>query len=110
MPVTFPALTQVALALALVAEFSRLMFAKTMLEQGAAAEQFNATPTFPLTVPETAHYTGELLESLGKLARRQGHGLLAHLLDLAQVEARSIAHMAEKPQPEVSPPDHRVTG
>jgi hypothetical protein len=37
---------------------------------------------------ETARYTGEMLESLSRIATRQGQALLAHLLDLAAVEAK----------------------
>lgn len=53
-PVTFLAFTQVALALAFVAELLRCTFANVMFSQGAAAEQFSATPSFPLTVPDTS--------------------------------------------------------
>jgi len=43
---------------------------------------------------ETANYTAEMLESLRKIASRQGQGLLAHLLDLAFVEAKNQAARA----------------
>lgn len=44
-----------------------------------------------LSPSETARYTSDLLESLRKIASRQGHGVLAHLLELAQYEAHSLA-------------------
>jgi len=37
---------------------------------------------------ETASYTRDMLESLRKIAIQQNQGLLAHLLELAAVEAR----------------------
>jgi hypothetical protein len=40
---------------------------------------------------ETARYTADLLENLRKIAARQGLGILAHLLELAQAEARMVA-------------------
>ncbi len=43
-----------------------------------------------LSAPETARYTADLLDSLRKIATRQGHGVLAHLLELAQFEAQSL--------------------
>lgn len=55
-------------------------------------------PRFPHPVPsadrlsplETARYTSDLLESLRKIASRQGQELLAHLLELAHVEAKAL--------------------
>jgi hypothetical protein len=44
-----------------------------------------------MTPVETARYTGELLESLRKIAARQGQRVLAHLLELARFEAQSLA-------------------
>jgi hypothetical protein len=44
-----------------------------------------------ITPEETARYTAELIESLKKIALRQGQALLAHLLDLAALEAKSLA-------------------
>ena len=43
-----------------------------------------------MTPAETARYTCELLESLRKIAARQGQGVLAHLLELARFEAQSL--------------------
>jgi hypothetical protein len=53
-------------------------------------------PTLPQPPPqqisplESARYTGDLLETLRKMAQVQGQSLLAHLLELAQVEAKLI--------------------
>ena len=44
-----------------------------------------------LSPGETARYTRELLESLRKIAERQGQGVLAHLLALARYEAQALA-------------------
>jgi hypothetical protein len=41
-----------------------------------------------LSPVETAHYTYEMLETLSRIATQQGQALLAHLIDLAVVEAR----------------------
>ncbi|HEY0283435.1 MAG TPA: hypothetical protein VGC27_12525 [Rhizomicrobium sp.] len=40
---------------------------------------------------ETAQYTKETLESLRKIALKQKQVLLAHLLELAAVEAKALA-------------------
>jgi hypothetical protein len=50
-----------------------------------------------LSPAETARYTSDLLDSLRKIAMRQGHGVLAHLLDLAQYEAQSLAVKSRTP-------------
>lgn len=39
---------------------------------------------------ESARYTADMLESLRKLAAHQGQPILAHLLELAQAEARIL--------------------
>ena len=45
----------------------------------------------PVISPEeSARYTADMLESLRKIAARQGQPLLAHLLELAQAEARIL--------------------
>jgi hypothetical protein len=44
-----------------------------------------------MTPAQTAQYTSDLLESLRKIAFRQGQVLLAHFLEIAAVEARSQA-------------------
>jgi len=44
----------------------------------------------PITPVDTALYTIDMLESLRRMADRQGHGILAHLLELAQAEARML--------------------
>ena len=48
-----------------------------------------ATPMSPLKPHETARYTREMLDSLRKIALQQDQRLLAHLLELAAVEARN---------------------
>jgi len=40
---------------------------------------------------ESARYSKDLIESLRKIALQQGHGLLAHLLGLAALEAKALA-------------------
>ncbi len=59
-------------------------------------------PQGGVTPEETARYTAELIESLKKIALRQGQELLAHLLDLAALEAKSLAkgHAQETRLPE----------
>jgi len=59
-------------------------------------------PPGGITPEETARYTAELLESLKKIALRQDQALLAHLLDLAALEAKSLArdHAQETRLPE----------
>jgi hypothetical protein len=71
-----------------------------------------------MTPAETARYTCELLESLRKIAARQGQGVLAHLLELARFEAQSLAASnapgATAPQgpmaPKTKTPDSRDAG
>jgi len=72
-------------------------------ESVMAAEQqkpgFPAQP--PLAVPpsgaESARYTLDMLENLRKIAVRQGQDVLAHLLELAQAEARMLVRDASAP-------------
>lgn len=45
-------------------------------------------PSRPFSPEETAHYTKEMLESLRRIALEQRQELLAHLLELAVVEAQ----------------------
>ena len=45
---------------------------------------------------QSAQYTTEMLESLKKIALRQNQHLLAHLLDLAAIEARSLAESQDQ--------------
>lgn len=47
------------------------------------------------TPAETARYTEEMLESLNRIAIRQGQSLLAHLLTLAAVEAKIQSTQAD---------------
>ena len=45
----------------------------------------------PMISPEeSARYTADMLESLRKIAAQQGQPILAHLLELAQAEARML--------------------
>lgn len=53
-------------------------------------------PPSPITPAETAQYTRDMLESLRKIALGQGHGLLAHLLELAALEAKSLGAQAQE--------------
>ena len=52
-------------------------------------------PPPPVTPAESARYTGEMLESLRKIALKQGQGVLAHLLGLAAMEARHQGAQAQ---------------
>lgn len=47
-------------------------------------------PADAVSPAESARYTLDLLDDLRKIAQRQGQGMLAHLLELAQAEARII--------------------
>ena len=47
-----------------------------------------ASPQERISPLESARYTIDLLENLRKMARDQGQVILAHLLELAQAEAR----------------------
>jgi hypothetical protein len=46
-------------------------------------------PPGPMTPADTAQYTYDMLESLRKIALQQGQALLAHLLNLAAMEAKA---------------------
>jgi hypothetical protein len=48
-------------------------------------------PAGGITPEDTARYTAEMIDSLRKLALKQGQALLAHLLSLAALEARAQA-------------------
>ena len=61
-----------------------------------------------MTPAETARYTCELLDSLRKIAARQGQGMLAHLLELARFEAQSLPVAA--PDPRSRTPDSPDAG
>ena len=54
-------------------------------------------PPAHLTPLETALYAGDMLESLRKIADRQGLDLLPHLLELAKVEAKMLARPRDVP-------------
>lgn len=51
----------------------------------------SGTPQKAPSSAESAEYTYELIESLRGMAVDQGHGLLAHLLKLAALEAERLA-------------------
>jgi hypothetical protein len=62
---------------------------------GAATVSRSKTPVEPLaalTPAETARYTAEMIESLRKIALKQGQLLLAHFLELAAFEAKAQAN------------------
>lgn len=46
------------------------------------------SPEEQISPLDSARYTIDLLENLRKMARKQGQDILAHLLELAQMEAR----------------------
>jgi hypothetical protein len=50
-----------------------------------------AVPPAVLTPHETARYTADMIESLRKIALKQGQLLLAHFLELAALEAKAQA-------------------
>ncbi|MDB5739017.1 MAG: hypothetical protein JWP16_57 [Alphaproteobacteria bacterium] len=54
-------------------------------------------PATPLSAAESARYTLDMLENLRKIATRQGQTVLAHLLELAQAEARMLIRDAPAP-------------
>jgi hypothetical protein len=54
-----------------------------------------SSPLVGFSPAETARYTEEMLESLSRIALRQGQPLLAHLLDLAAVEAKIQSYHAD---------------
>jgi hypothetical protein len=49
-----------------------------------------------ITPAQSAQYTGDLLESLRKIAFKQGQVLLAHFLELAALEARAQAAIQDQ--------------
>jgi hypothetical protein len=51
----------------------------------------------PISAAESARYTLDMLENLRKIAIRQGQSVLAHLLELAQAEARMLIRDAPPP-------------
>ena len=70
-----------------------------MVNAEIVSKSLQAMPALPPLPPlETARYMGDMLESLGKLARKQGQELLAHLLDLARLEAKSLARSEDEDQ------------
>jgi hypothetical protein len=55
-----------------------------------------ASPEERISPLESARYTIDLLENLRKIACNQGQIILAHLLELAQAEARMAARDAPR--------------
>jgi hypothetical protein len=53
-----------------------------------------ASPEERISPLDSDRYTIDMLENLRKIARKQGHDLLAHLLELAQMEARMVVRDA----------------
>lgn len=53
------------------------------------------SPGKSISPAESARYTADMLESLRKIAAGQGQGVLAHLLELAQAEARMLVRAPE---------------
>jgi hypothetical protein len=62
-------------------------------ERGGRAP--SATPPPPITPQDAARYTREMLVSLRRIAIGNGHFRLAHLLELAVVEAKYLADQAQ---------------
>ena len=64
------------------------------------AQQKPAIPPVPepgktISPAESARYTAEMLETLRRIAVQQNQPVLAHLLELAQSEARMLSRPAE---------------
>jgi hypothetical protein len=66
-------------------------------------EYLPTPPPQPLGPVETAQYTKEMLESLRKIALQQKQILLAHLLDLAAVEAKALGESQTQTQETLLP-------
>ena len=62
-------------------------------------------PAPPISAVESARYTLDMLENLRKIAARQGQGVLAHLLELAQAEARLLIRDAPAQEMSGQPAD-----
>ena len=60
----------------------------------------DTAPAAMLSPAESARYTLDLLDDLRKIAQRQGQGMLAHLLELAQAEARILLREAPPMTPD----------
>lgn len=56
----------------------------------------SSPPLARFSPAETARYTEEMVASLSRIAHRQGQLLLAHLLDLAAVEAKIQSGQADQ--------------
>lgn len=57
-----------------------------------------APPGGNISPAESVVYMSDLLENMRRMAKAQGHGILAHLLELARTEARLVARDGDAPQ------------
>ena len=68
-------------------KFSESVMASDQQEPGSVS---SGGPGTAISPAESARYTADMLESLRRIASQHGHGVLAHLLELAQAEARML--------------------
>ena len=61
----------------------------------ANVRAMSSPPPLAFSPRETAKYTHDTLESLRKIAVYQGQELLAHLLQLAALEAKCLSDQAD---------------
>ena len=66
-----------------------------MASYARSGRSVSGKPTSPIKPRESARYTREMLESLRKIALGQEQSLLAHLLNLAAMEAGFLADQAQ---------------
>ena len=64
--------------------------------QQKQADRLPAAPGKTISPAESASYTAQMLETLRKIALQQDQPLLAHLLELAQVEARILVRASHE--------------
>ena len=67
-------------------------------------------PVPPISAVDSARYTLDMLENLRKIAARQGQGVLAHLLELAQAEARLLIRDAPAQESAMQPSQQSAGG
>ena len=60
-------------------------------------------PATPISAVDSARYTLDMLENLRKIATRHGQTVLAHLLELAQAEARMLIRDAPAQESAMQP-------
>ena len=75
-------------------KLSESVMASAQEKPGFPAQAASAAPP---SGAESARYTLDMLENLRKIATRQGQDVLAHLLELAQAEARMLVRDAPAP-------------